>query len=414
MIKLFKHQIETLDFYRKNPYCLNASAPGTGKSATIIELTKELKGKCTVVCPAYLLRNWQSEFKIFSGEDVGIYPNLSKRITLISADVCRKCATVFHDLDLLAVDESYYFNNMKSQRTITIHGYVKQFKPKRLILLSGTPMKNRITELYSILLLLHGERFKKFFPSHWIFDSRYSNRVEKRFGNRKITMFEGTKNLEELKGQWLHGTYIKYTLADLVDLPEIIFEDVVLNIPDSLVTKKLDAGLEEGWRALELGAAPASTSFPTLKKENAILKTPEAIKYLKAEMEKDLGPILCFSDHIAPCTQIAQELNAVMITGATDVPLRQHIVNEFQAGKIPLLVCTIGSMATGFNLHRSSLVVFIDKNVVPATNFQAYSRIYRSGQKSNCRVVSLVRAGIDRRISVLLREKEKLIKGVGI
>jgi SNF2 family DNA or RNA helicase len=415
MIKLFAHQIETIEFYRKNPYCLNASSPGTGKSATIIMLTKELTGKCTIVCPAYLLRNWKNEFLNFSGEEVGIYPNISKRITLISVDVCKKCSTSFHNLDLLAIDESTCINNITSQRTQTIHGYVTQFKPKRLILLSGTPMKNRVTELYSILLLLHREKFKKFFPSHWSFYNRYANRVEKRFGNKKVTTFEGTKNLEELKSQWLHGTYIKYTLADLVDLPEVIFEDVVLNIADTIVTRKLDAGLEEGWRALNLDQAPpVSTAFPTLKKENAILKTPEAIKYLKAELEQDRGPILCFSDHITPCEMIAEELGAVMITGATDVKLRQHIVEQFQEGKIPLLVCTIGSMSTGWTLHRSSLVVFVDKNVVPAINFQAYSRIHRSGQKNKCRVVSLVRAGIDSRISKLLREKEKIIAEMGI
>ena len=71
----YKHQLEALEFFRKNPYCLCASEPGTGKTAPAVLLIKETVGRVVIVCPGLLLRNWQAIYPAAAGFfPAGLFP----------------------------------------------------------------------------------------------------------------------------------------------------------------------------------------------------------------------------------------------------------------------------------------------------------------------------------------------------
>jgi len=405
-VVLFEHQKKSIQHYQDHPYCLNGSEAGTGKTLPAMAMLENTT-KSLVVCPAFLCRNWRAEIKKFTGKESRIYPEKGN-ITIISADQVHKDASLFHNLDALAVDECHLFCNIKARRTMALHSYVKDFKPKKLILMSGTPMRNRIPELYSLLLLIEygaPRGFKKAFPNQWIFNTTFSNKVEKRFGGRVITQFEGMRNLPELKN-WLSGIYFRHRLSELADIPEVIYEDVEAEVSPLLLC---DKELESGWETMEqFNSVPGHIS--SAKLESAENKVPFTLEYCQHLVSNDQGPLVIFTDHVQPAKDLADGLGTpLLIHGATTMSDRDRFVNYFQQGKYPFLVGTIGAMGTGLTLTASHTVVRNDLSWIPAMNAQAVGRIRRIGQKHTCHVVDIVREGVDTKIARVLKAKEKII-----
>ena len=234
------------------------------------------------------------------------------------------------------------------------------------------------------------------------------NMVKKKFGQREITSWEGSKNMAELK-QWLAGMYIKFTLDELEDLPDIVYEEVVVKAKEA---KELDVDLESGWQTMELGEPP-SAHIMAIKMENALLKVPAAIDIVENLISNGQGPVVVFSDHREPAKLVAEAIKGgVYIRGDTPLVERNRIVIDFQAGKIPVLAGTIGAMGVGLTLTASNVMVFIDRSYTPGNNIQAVRRIQRVSQKRRCRVIELSRKGIDQKINKVLREKEAIISEV--
>jgi SNF2 family DNA or RNA helicase len=417
----FPHQLEALEFFRSNPYCACFSEPGVGKTLSAILLIKEYAGRAIVVCPSLLTRNWQKELRKFAGIESVIYPfkgQLSCRVIIISSDMIYKCPELFHGVGTVVVDESHMFLTMTARRTKALHSHISQFVPSRLILMTGTPLKGKVTELYSTLRLIdygpiRSRGFNLKFKSQWAFNLTFANMVKKRVAGREITTFEGSKNTEALK-LWLKGTYIKHKLADLEDLPEVIFTEIELaQVPkEKKRLQELDDNLEKGWEAYQLGEA-TPTSMATLKMEAAIAKAPDCIEYVKNAIAAQDLPIVVFTDHVLSCFEVCAAIpNSAYIRGDTPMAQRDDTVKRFQAGEIDVLVATIGSASVGITLTRSNHLVFMDLSYEPHKNTQAVGRIRRMTQTRKCRVVTLVRPGIDTRVSRILLNKEAIIQEV--
>ena len=411
-VKLYRHQEETIRFYEKNPYCMNWSEPGTGKSITAIA-AMEGKGSCLVVCPAFLTRNWVEEIEKFTGEKAAIWPKTA-RITVQSVDSLYKDSEPFKAANVVVLDEFHTINNPTSRRSSTFFQYVQNFKPRQLIMMSGTPMRNRVPELFvplSLMDLFYKSGFRLKFPSTYSFNMNFCFPIERRIGSRFVTQYEGVRNADYLK-QLLAPLHIKFSLEELEDLPDIVFEEVVIPVKKDLGVTTLDRELEAGWQDMELGKPPPS-HISTLKKMSAIDKVLFGTTYVRSLIDAGSGPIVVFSDHVDPCKLIAAEIDdAEYITGETPMVDRNNIIRRFQAGKIPVLAGTIGAMSTGVTLTASNTLIFLDKSWVPSNNHQAYHRIHRVSQKRRCRVISIVREGVDQRIVRALTAKEATIHKV--
>ena len=411
-IVLFEHQKQTVQFYRSHPYCLNLSGMGTGKTFPAIIACQGKKA--TVVCPAFLAKNWQREFERFDIKAT-IFPEVSTT-TIISQDQIYKSATPFHNLDVLVCDECHGFCNIESRRSKAMHTYVKEFKPKQLILMSGTPMRNRIPELYSLLLLVdygRGGGFQQSFPNQFIFNYMFTNPVTKFFGKRKVTAFEGSKNLAKLK-EWLQPIYIKFRVEDLLDFPEVRYEEFVSDKPPEDILW-LDSELEGGWEQMEEFNGPPPAHISTAKLESANSKVETTIEYCKTLLDGGVEALVVFSDHVNPSKEICEGLKdygSRLITGATSMPDRDAAVVDFQAGRLRVIVGTIGAMGTGLTLTKADTCVRNDLSWIPANNAQAVGRLRRISQKNRVRVIDVVREGVDKKIAKKLKDKEKVINEV--
>ncbi len=305
--------------------------------------------------------------------------------------------------------------NIEAKRTQMMHKYIKGNLPAKLTLLSGTPVKNRVDEFYSLLVLLsycptnkNGLKIHNKFRTQYAFSKHFSN--EKVFnisvrGRRvEVRKFEGLKNPEELKS-YLRGKYIRRLTSQVITLPELSEKYVEVNY-------KFSKDLELGEAFAKFKGKPEG-HIMALKRESAISKAPFTADYCKNIFSETGSPVVIFSDHIDPVQIIAGKLKkAGIITGSTDMAERHRIVEQFQNGKLDYLVATIGAASTGLTLTASSNLVFNDMSYIPADNAQASARIHRIGQKNKCIVHKICGSIIDRHIMTSLSSKQQIIDRV--
>lgn len=105
--------------------------------------------------------------------------------------------------------------------------------------------------------------------------------------------------------------------------------------------------------------------------------------------------------------------NAGVIIGGTSVDERGRLVDEFQAGRIPVMVCSIHAAGVGITLTRSHDVVMVETDWTPAVVVQAEDRCYRRGQIQSVTVTTLLAVDtLDERIHATLSKKIEVLDGV--
>jgi SWI/SNF-related matrix-associated actin-dependent regulator 1 of chromatin subfamily A len=336
---------------------------GLGKTRIALATVRELRRKAFVVAPAFLESNWRREAK-----DAGVelifcaYSQLHK----------------IKDTDKRAfwiADEAHYLKNHKAKRTIAYVDMVENIRPDYWLGMTGTPIKNRVPDFWTLLYIAN-IRTNRRFMNYWEFCRKFC--VEEKIrvaGGSTVSKYRNLK--PEMAGElkaMLDGFYIKYRADQVLkDLPEMTAINQQFRLAEV-------AGLEEEFQKYQTG----HKVNPVAKALSAKLKASATIEYCKELIEGGSGQLLVFTDHIEPAVLIAEGLGGKVITGGVAMDERQRAVDDFQAGRLQALVCTIGSMSVGVTLTAASHVVFNDLSWTPADNEQAAKRIHRIGQRNAC------------------------------
>lgn len=414
MFSLRPWQTEAIEYGIGHPYCILAMAMGLGKTLTSLTLKEKLKvKKALVICPSYLITNWESEItKFYPGlvsRPIRSKKDISKKvdydIAIISYDMAQKAEYLFSEIDMLICDEAHYLKTMTAKRTEFIHKAVYENSIKYCYLLTGTPIKNKVTEYYSLMSLcyynprLKDPKFIKEYPSQFKFNMQFSNMVRKliptKYGRREVIDFTGVKNIPLLKS-YLQGIYFKRDKSVLG-----LNEPSYLRI---LVDNKYNKDLYEAFLEFE-NRTSKSGVLPEIKRESAEVKTPYTYHYVK-DLE---GSVVIYSDHRAPVESLSEKLGCPFIHGSVNAKTRGKIVEEFEAGKHSYLCATIGALSTGVNLIRASHIVFNDLSWVPGDMDQVIGRMMRLGQTKDCSVHYILGSPQDAKILETLEDKRKVI-----
>lgn len=382
-------------------YAILGDDMGLGKTYQAIAVATMAKLRTLVICPAYLRDNWKYEIEKFSA-----LPELFK---VISYSQLSKHTHSFVQSDMVIGDEIHYIKNPLAKRTMLFHELLERSQAERFIGLSGTPIKNRVSEFYSILSACS---YNKFGTSgkdvlndfnYYKFQNKFMVPFKMRISGRTITKFEGIRNVELLK-TYLKSKYIRRTSDKVLDLPETLEKEVI-------VSYKNDPELQEAYDSFNSGRK--STNITT-KTKSAELKAKYTAEYVNDLIKADEGPVVVFSDHVKPCMAIASKIKGRVdwFTGSTDVDERAKSVKRMQEGKLDALVMTIGSGSTGFNLTNARNMVFNDYSWVPADNDQAKKRIHRIGQDKKCTYHFMVGSKADHYILNLIKNKKDIIKEI--
>ena len=405
--KLLPHQVQTVKFGLEKKYFFDLSVPGTGKSLSALALIASVGKKAVVICPAHLVNNWINEISkhtTLKASPHFLKFNPENDVFVIPYTKLSKAEETIKNVDMVFADECHFLKSLDSQRTQHAHYLLNKYPPEYLILMTGTVLKNRVTEIYSPLLLLGlgknvEPKIVNTYKSFYTFACRFTNLRQTPYG----AQFSGSKNVEELR-KYLLPFAIKHK-EDVLSLPELSESNVVVNYND-------DPDL---MRAFEEFQDKSVGSNIVAKTRSAEAKAPFTANYVMSLIDQDCGPIVVFSDHRKSISLMELEFSKKRvrsITGETSMDKRTDYVNMLNNGQLDVLICSIGSSSSGITLTGASTLVFNDVPFVPGDLDQAKKRIHRLSQTKPCRIVYIVGSTVDERIIKMLNDKTRTINKV--
>lgn len=365
--------------------------------------------KVLVICPTSLKSQWRNEIERFSDRSCQLVLGATaERARQYDNDafftVCNY-EQVLRDLlaiervkwDLIILDEGQRIKNWEAKTT----NVVKRLKSPFALVLSGTPLENRLDELYSVVQFVDDRRLGpafRFFNRHRIIDEK-----------GKVL---GYKNLDQLR-QHLQPVLLRRTRDEvLTQLPERTTEIVRIEPTDeqlaihaanmkivaSIVRKSFisEMDLLRLRQSLLMCRMAANSTFLCEKREPSYSSKLERLEELLEQLFAEHGrKAVLFSEWtnmLGLIEKILQrrKLQYVRLDGSVPQKHRQQLVNEFQTKPDCQLFITTNAGSTGLNLQAANTVINVDLPWNPAVLEQRIARAHRMGQQRPVQVFLLV------------------------
>jgi SNF2 family DNA or RNA helicase len=420
--------------------CL-ADDMGLGKTVQLISYLLKVKenetaGPSLIICPTSVLGNWQKELERFA-PDLSVHLHYgSNRLkaeafteVAAGADVVLTSYGLTH-LDLeefesltwssISIDEAQNIKNSATKQSRA----VRKLKGLHHIALTGTPMENRLSELWSIFdFINHG-----YLGSLGQFQKRFVLPIER--DNEK----ERIHQLQALIRPFL----LRRTKKD---------EEVALNLPDKLEQKEycpLTAEQASLYEQLVRDTLADIDNLSTFERKGLILQMLSRLKqlcnhpalYLKEEKPDNLldrstkleklqelvGSVvdqgescLIFTQYIGMGQMIQRMikeefgLEVPFLNGSVPKHQRDGMITKFQEREFPVFLLSLKAGGTGLNLTAANHVIHYDRWWNPAVENQATDRAYRIGQKRFVHVHKFICTGtLEEKIDLMLDKKQAL------
>ena len=416
--------------------CL-ADDMGLGKTITVIALhlhraEEGAGGPTLVVCPASLLGNWEAEIRRFA-PGVGVrrhhgsardLDDVRSGFVLTTYGTMRNDAALLAEVpwDLVVADEAQHVKNSRSAAARAL----RTIPSTARVALTGTPVENDLTELWSILdwaipgLLGSRNAFRKV----------WAGPIESGLEPTKARQFA------DLIGPFL----LRRRKSDPGVAPELppktetdhllglTREQVVLYetlVRDSM--RRIEEADEETRRGLVLKLLTGLKQICNhpahfLRQPNPRLRGRseklELLDELVGTVMAEDGAVLVFTQYVAMADLLVRHLATAgiahqLLHGGTPVRRRDEMVARFQAGETPVFLLSLKAGGTGLNLTRADHVIHFDRWWNPAVEDQATDRAHRIGQTRPVQVHRFVTQGtIEEKIAELLTRKRSLADSV--
>ena len=412
---------------------------GLGKTLQIIAVLLAAKqegkeGTSLVVAPASLVFNWGEEFERFAPElkislIAGNQEERRKKleawqesdVLVTSYDLLKRDILCYEDKQFLyeIIDEAQYIKN----QTTAAAKAVKIVKSRTRFALTGTPIENRLSELWSI--------FDYLMPGFL-----YSYDVFKREIETPIVKSEDENAMKRL--QKMAGPFILRRLKEdvLKDLPEkleesryVRLEDTQQKLYDAQVVKMREmiarqnqedfnknklVILAQLTRLRQICCDP-SLCFENYKGDGA--KREACMQLIQSAIDGG-HRMLVFSQFTSMLEILKQDLDKegisyYTITGSTSKEKRLQMVKEFNEGDTPVFLISLKAGGVGLNLTGADVVIHYDPWWNLAVQNQATDRAHRIGQTKKVTVYKLIAKNtIEEKIQNLQETKKNLAEQV--
>lgn len=332
----------------------------------------------------------------------------------------------------LLVDEAHRFKNPKAKRTIAMQAIARGIPADGYVVLaSGTPAVNRPVELVALLDAIG--KLEPVFESAGAFKFRYCGPVRNQFG----WTFNGASHTDELHRKLVGTCYIRRKKDDVLkELPAKRRAQVAVALKDTDLREYLRIEddflgwvFEKGGREAVLKASRAEviTQLTALRQALAIAKVASAVEHIESLVEAD-EPVVVFAHHRAVIDAIVAECkerstndprwNVARIVGGMGDEAKQQAVDDFQSGRVGIIVCNYTAGGVGLTLTRASQWVGVELPWTPAELSQAEDRCHRVGQTDAVTAWHITGARtngqltIDDRLFALLNAKQETLSAV--
>lgn len=412
-----------------------ADEMGLGKTLQIIAVLLGEKqegsiGTSLIICPASLVYNWAEEFHRFAPELTvcpveGSQPERSEIIersgkwdVLISSyDHLKRDVQTYEGKVFLyeVLDEAQF---IKNQSTASAKA-VKVIRAKHRFALTGTPIENRLSELWSI--------FDFLMPGFLYRYETFRKEMEKPIA--KDGSEEASLRLKRMVSPFILRRLKTEVLKDLPEKVEeshiVRFGEEQQKLYDAQVLRMknlLEKENEESFRKSKIQILAELTRIRQICCDPALLfenygggsaKMEACMDLIHSAMEGE-HRILLFSQFTSMLDLLKERLGQeeipyYEITGATPKKERLRLVSEFNDGDVPLFLISLRAGGTGLNLTGADIVIHYDPWWNAAAQNQATDRAHRIGQQKPVTVFKLIaKNSIEEKIQQLQEKKLNL------
>jgi hypothetical protein len=413
-VELLPYQLDGIAFAAGAGRAILADDMGLGKTIQGIgmaELLAQEAGirKVLIVCPASVKSQWRSEILRFSQRDCQIVLGSAAQRAAQYENECffTVCnyEQVLRDIlaiervkwDLIILDEGQRIKNWEAKTTQTM----KRLRSPFALVLSGTPLENRLDDLFSVVEFIDDRRLGPAF--------RFYNRHRVTDEKGKVL---GYKDLDLLRETLKPVLLRRMRSAVMKDLPprttEIVripptdeqagIELAQMQIVSTIVRKKYisEMDLLRLQKALLLARMNADSTYLVDKHAPGFSSKLERLEELFEELAaEDSRKIVLFSEWTTMLTIIERRikrfnLDYVRLDGSVPQKKRQQLVHQFQRDPLCRLFLTTNAGSTGLNLQAANTVINVDLPWNPAMLEQRIARAHRMGQKNPVQVYLLV------------------------
>ncbi len=438
--KLYPYQKEGICFAAEKGRCIIADDMGLGKTLQAIAATELLRKEsgilsAFIICPTSLKYQWKSEIDKFTGQQAWVIEGLiTKRIEQYKNDYFYKIVsynTAINDIkeisatlpDIVILDEAQRIKNFKTK----ISRHIKKLKAPYSFVLTGTPLENKLEELYSIVQFTNPYTlgpFYRFIHEHRITD-----------GKGKVIGYQDLNKIGEI----LSGTMIRRRKKDvLLQLPERM--DKVLFVTMTEFQSKIHeeyrqytAQLILKWHRqgflnekdrqnlmifLNTMRMVCDSTYILDQTTRHDTKIDELLNILDKVFTEGNEKVVIFSQWERMTRIVGQELDARNVKfqylhGGIPGADRGKLFENFNNDPDCRVFLSTDAGGVGLNLQVASLLINLDIPWNPAILEQRIGRIYRIGQKRNVSVINMVSTGtIEHKMLGVLSFKKGLSEGI--
>lgn len=414
--------------------CCMADDMGLGKTIQVISYilklkeTNQLKHPAIVVCPTTLLGNWVKEIATFAPLlKTSIYHGIDRELDTKTDVIITTYAILRIDIDkikkqkwaMLIVDEAQNIKNPDTSQTQA----VKMIKSDVKIAMTGTPVENKLTELWSIFDFIN----RGYLGSIRDFQKSYAIPIEK---------FKQSSRAEKLRLA-ISPFILRRLKTDksiISDLPEkvvlneycylskvqaALYQSVLDNLMSDIA--KLNGINRRGMIFKLITALKQICNHPYQYLKSGDMskelsgKTEQLISIVKNILEnnektliftqyKEMGNILChiLNDEL--------NINPLFFHGSLNRGQRDDLIKDFQENsESNVMILSLKAGGTGLNLTAATNVIHYDLWWNPAVEDQATDRTYRIGQENNVMVHRFITLGtFEEKIDEMINNKKDL------
>jgi superfamily II DNA or RNA helicase len=414
---------------------------GLGKTLqTIAHLALEHTGNALVppsliVCPTSLVYNWQRELARFAPRlRVRVYHGKARheeRAWLDAADVIvTSYPILLRDAEVLAplryhvlvLDEAQAIKNSGS----SAHQAVKALSAAQRLCLSGTPIENRLSELWSLFDFLapgalgSEAQFRARFPRQ-ISDSLLDKARLSALSERVSPFI--LRRMKESVAKDLPAKIMSLVPVELSGKQRELYESIRAaahrDVRQAIRHKGVAGATLDVLDALlklrQLCCDPRLLALPAARFVRESAKLTRLLALLDAHLECGRR-VLVFSQFTGMLALIAEALSTrgvahLSLTGATQN--RGARVDAFERGQADVFLISLKAGGTGLNLVSADTVIHYDPWWNPAAQDQATDRAYRIGQTKPVLVQELLAVGsVEERMRVLCEQKRALAQAI--
>ena len=396
---------------------------GLGKTLqTIAFLSSRLKKETNVLilAPSSLIYNWLDEFaKLAPDIDAAVIYGLKSirdnliaerhQVMITSYASFRQDVEEYSQLnfDYLFLDEAQV---MKNAQTKIAH-HLRNFEVKNTFALSGTPIENNLSELWSIFqIVLPG-----LLPSKKNFLKLPAETVA-----RFIKPFVMRRKKEDVLQELPELIEVSYR-NELADSQKAIYLAQLKQMQERVLTsteEELNRSKMEILSGLMRLRQICDTPTLFMEDYHGDSGKLESLLELLEQIQTGSHRVLIFSQFRGMLDIIEKELKKMKmetfkITGSTPAKERQEMTNAFNNGEGDAFLISLKAGGIGLNLTGADTVILVDLWWNPAVESQAIGRAHRMGKERNVEVYRLITRGtIEEKIQELQESKRHLVSTI--